>query len=83
MIDHYKYYLAAQDDAEAIHQLLRLLSDPNSEVKRDALTDLMNMARKSSPSLWENQFKDILMSVVEKMKDPEVWISIIKHIIKL
>lgn len=32
----------------------------------------MKMARESSPSLWENQFKDILMSVVEKMKDPDV-----------
>ncbi len=49
-----------------------LLSDLSIEVKQNALTDLMKMARESSPSLWENQFKDILMSVVEKMKDPEV-----------
>ena len=41
-------------------------------MKQNALTDLMKMARESTPSLWENQFKDILMSVVEKMKDPEV-----------
>ena len=63
---------AIQDDAESIHQLLLLLSDPSIEVKQNALTDLMKLARESSPSLWENQFKDILMSVVEKMKDPEV-----------
>lgn len=49
-----------------------MLSDPSIEVRQNALTDLMKMARESSPSLWENQFKDILMSVVEKMKDPEV-----------
>ncbi|CAB4013973.1 CLIP-associating 1-like isoform X2 [Paramuricea clavata] len=62
---------AIQDDAESIHQLLVLLSDLSIEVKQNALTDLMKMARESSPSLWEHQFKDILMSVVEKMKDPE------------
>ncbi|XP_028390905.1 CLIP-associating protein 2-like isoform X3 [Dendronephthya gigantea] len=62
---------AIQDDAESIHQLLLLLSDTSIEVKQNALTDLMKLARESSPSLWENQFKDILMSVVEKMKDPE------------
>ena len=63
---------AIQDDAESIHELLVLLSDLSIEVKQNALTDLMKMARESSPSLWEHQFKDILMSVVEKMKDPEV-----------
>lgn len=66
------YIAAIQDDAESIHQLLVLLSDTSIEVKQNALTDLMKLARESSPSLWENQFKDILMSVVEKMKDPEV-----------
>ena len=63
---------AIQDDAESIHQLVVLLSDLSIEVKQNALTDLMKMARESTPSLWENQFKDILMTVVEKMKDPEV-----------
>ena len=72
--------LEIQDDAESIHQLLRLLSDPSTDVKQNALTDLMKMARESSPSLWENQFKDILMSVVENMKDPEV--CVIKGIFK-
>ena len=70
------YALEIQDDAESIHQLLRLLSDPSTDVKQNALTDLMKMARESSPSLWENQFKDILMSVVENMKDPEVCVII-------
>jgi hypothetical protein len=68
-----------QDDAESIHQLLLLLSDPSIEVKQNALADLMKLARESSPSLWENQFKDILMSVVEKMKDPEVCLMFINQ----
>ncbi|XP_046864639.1 CLIP-associating protein 1-like isoform X2 [Xenia sp. Carnegie-2017] len=64
---------AIHDDVESIRQLLLiLLSDTNIDVKRNALTDLLKMARESSPSLWESQFKDILMSVIDKMKDPDL-----------
>lgn len=66
------YLIAIHDDVESIRQLLILLSDTDIDVKRNALTDLLKMARESSPSLWESQFKDILMSVIDKMKDPDV-----------